>query len=403
MEERLKALQIVQRLQENGFTAYFAGGWVRDHLLGVDSYDIDIATDAPVKTIQTLFEKTIPIGLQFGILVVVIGEKPFEVATFRSDVSYEDGRRPTSVIFTSAKEDASRRDFTINGMFFDPVQETIIDYVGGKNDIEKQVIRAIGNPYERIREDRLRMLRAVRFACKLGFTLDPETRKAIYFFRKGLFPFVAIERIAQELEKMLQHQTRKKALQLLFSLELLQEIFPDLQLADAKALEKATIKIEQFPQDVPLLIYLCILQKNLDVEAYATYLKRSKKEKLSALFWQKSAALNEKDDLYTWASFYAHPDADRCIHLTSLQKSSEKKTAFLRTHQARKKELFPFIKRLQNKTPVLNASYLMNKGITAGKTLGDLLKKAEILSVNQGITDPDTLWNHLNESAKLEE
>ena len=162
MEEHPQARYIVDTLAKAGFVAYYAGGWVRDFLLGHPSDDIDIATNAPPETIQALFPKTVPIGIAFGIVLVIVEGHPYEVATFRNDLEYQDGRRPLRIEFTTAEEDAKRRDFTINGMFYDPLQKTVLDFVGGQQDLQKQLVRAIGNPHARIAEDRLRMIRAIR-------------------------------------------------------------------------------------------------------------------------------------------------------------------------------------------------------------------------------------------------
>jgi poly(A) polymerase len=192
-----KATQIVETLKEKGFIAYFAGGWVRDFLLGIDSDDIDIATNAPPETIEKLFPHTIPIGKAFGIILVIMNEHKYEVATFRKDIEYKDGRRPSAIEYTTAFEDAKRRDFTINGMFFDPLSEKVMDYVGGEEDLKKKIIRAIGNPHERIKEDRLRMLRAIRLSSKFDFEIEEKTKKAILAHSNELTPFVAIERFYQ--------------------------------------------------------------------------------------------------------------------------------------------------------------------------------------------------------------
>jgi poly(A) polymerase len=173
------AAGIVARLREQGHVAYFAGGCVRDLLRGVTPKDIDIATDARPEKVQKLFPRTYAVGAHFGVIVVLQDGLQFEVATFRSDGAYVDGRRPESVTFATAEEDAARRDFTINGMFFDPVPEQVIDFVDGRADLESRLVRAIGDPAQRFAEDRLRMLRAVRFATTLGFDIDPATWSAL--------------------------------------------------------------------------------------------------------------------------------------------------------------------------------------------------------------------------------
>jgi poly(A) polymerase len=196
------ARAIAARLRQAGHTAYLAGGSVRDQLLGREPKDYDVATDARAAVVQELFPKTIPVGVQFGVVVVVQDDVPIEVATFRADAVYLDGRHPSSVRFSSPEEDARRRDFTINGMFIDPVTDTVIDYVGGQADLRARIIRAIGDPAARISEDRLRMLRAVRFAAVLGCDIEPATFAAIQN-AAPLITDIAWERIGEEVIHML--------------------------------------------------------------------------------------------------------------------------------------------------------------------------------------------------------
>ncbi|HEX5035421.1 MAG TPA: CCA tRNA nucleotidyltransferase, partial [bacterium] len=225
MEEHPQARQIVETLAKAGFVAYYAGGWVRDFLLQHPSDDIDIATNAPPETIQALFPHTIPIGIAFGIILVIIDGHQYEVATFRQDLDYKDGRRPSRIAFSTAAEDAKRRDFTINGMFYDPLKGEILDFVGGQKDLKQGLIRAIGNPHERIREDRLRMIRAIRLACRFRFQIEPETEQAIRAHALELLPAVAIERIVQELEKAHAFGTLRPTLIQLHDFGLLTPIF----------------------------------------------------------------------------------------------------------------------------------------------------------------------------------
>ena len=178
-DRRRVAADIVRRLRAAGHEAYLAGGCVRDRLLGREPQDYDVATAAPPETVREIFPRTVPVGAQFGVILVVEGDERFEVATFRSDDAYVDGRRPTAVHFGSAREDACRRDFTINALFEDPLTGKIHDFVGGIADLRAGVVRAIGDAAARIAEDRLRMLRAVRFAARLGFRLDDATQTAI--------------------------------------------------------------------------------------------------------------------------------------------------------------------------------------------------------------------------------
>src|SRR5437588_6070463 len=169
MEEA--ARKVAARLRDAGHIAYFAGGCVRDMVRGLTPKDYDIATDATPEVVQKIFPRTYAVGAHFGVIVVLENEFQFEVATFRSDDVYIDGRRPSAVHFSSPEEDAKRRDFTINGMFFDPEKNEVIDFVGGRTDLEAKLIRAIGQPTQRFAEDRLRLLRAVRFATTLAFKI----------------------------------------------------------------------------------------------------------------------------------------------------------------------------------------------------------------------------------------
>lgn len=207
---RRAARTVVRRLVDSGYTAYFAGGCVRDHLMGHEPLDYDVATDARPKEILDVFPRAQAVGESFGVMLVRHRSHSIEVATFRTEGVYSDGRHPDTVSFSDAEHDAQRRDFTINGMFEDPLKDEVIDYVGGKADLEAKIIRAIGDPHARLREDRLRMLRAVRFAARFGFAIDPQTVDAI---RTGAGELVGVsrERIGQELRRMLSHPNRAVA------------------------------------------------------------------------------------------------------------------------------------------------------------------------------------------------
>src|ERR1041385_5240401 len=173
------ARKIAERLRDRGHIAYFAGGCVRDMVRGLTPKDYDIATDARPEDVQALFPRTYAVGAHFGVIIVLEDDFQFEVATFRSDEAYIDGRHPSAVHFASPEEDAKRRDFTINGMFFDPVSDKVIDLVRGQTDIDAKLVRAIGEPTQRFEEDRLRMLRAVRFATTLDYQIDKRTWDAL--------------------------------------------------------------------------------------------------------------------------------------------------------------------------------------------------------------------------------
>ncbi len=214
--DRGDAEAVLRRLRINGHEAYFAGGCVRDLLLGLEPKDYDVATDAPPARVRELFSKTEAVGSAFGVILVRHGRSVIEVATFRSDGSYLDGRRPSEVRFTTAQEDAQRRDFTINGLFLDPLDgDRVIDYVGGQEDLAARRLRAIGDPSARFAEDHLRLMRAVRFAARFGLEIAPATAMAIEQ-RAALLKGISPERIAIELREMLCPATRSAAWLLLW-------------------------------------------------------------------------------------------------------------------------------------------------------------------------------------------
>jgi poly(A) polymerase len=214
---------VLNRLREAAHVAYFAGGCVRDLLLGTEPKDFDIATDAPPDRVRELFKNTQAVGAAFGVILVRHRKSHIEVATFRSEAGYDDGRHPSRVRFTNAEEDAKRRDFTINGLFLDPATQRVIDYVGGQEDLKARRIRAIGDPAERFEEDSLRLLRAVRFSARLGFAIEPATASAIVAHAAQL-KRISPERIAEELRIMLPPPTRVAAWKMLWELGLLSVI-----------------------------------------------------------------------------------------------------------------------------------------------------------------------------------
>jgi len=223
---RDKAQRVASVLREAGHIAYFAGGCVRDQVRGVAPKDYDIATDARPDRVRALFPKTVPVGEAFGVILVVSEGSSFEVATFRKDADYTDGRHPTSVRFCDAREDALRRDFTMNGLFQDPFTGGIVDYVGGQADIRDRVIRTIGDAEARFLEDRLRMLRAIRFHSTLDFEIEPGTRQAI----RELAPeirAVSAERIRDEILRILTGPGPGRGFEALAETGLLREILPE--------------------------------------------------------------------------------------------------------------------------------------------------------------------------------
>ena len=226
MEET--ALEVVRRLRAAGHVAYYAGGSVRDLLRGQVPKDIDIATDARPEAVQKIFSRTYAVGAHFGVIVVLEDEFQFEVATFRSDGAYLDGRRPSEVHFATAEEDAARRDFTINGMFFDPEPGKVIDFVGGRADLDARLIRAIGDPAQRFAEDRLRILRAVRFSTVLEFEIEPGTWDAV-LAQAPTISEISAERIREELVRIFMSPLRVRGWDLLDASGLMRVILPELE------------------------------------------------------------------------------------------------------------------------------------------------------------------------------
>ncbi len=222
------AREIAAVLRKAGHVAYFAGGCVRDIVRSVKPKDFDIATDARPEEVQNLFSRTHAVGAHFGVVIVIQEGFQFEVATFRSDEAYVDGRHPTSVRFSSPEEDAKRRDFTINGMFFDPVGEKVIDFVNGRADLEAKIVRAIGDPRQRFAEDRLRMLRAVRFATVLDYKIDNFTWQALVT-EAATINQISAERIRDELVRIFLSPNRVRGWDLLDSSGLMRAILPEIE------------------------------------------------------------------------------------------------------------------------------------------------------------------------------
>ncbi len=221
------SIEIIEILRDAGHKAYWAGGCVRDMLLGIEPKDFDIVTSAKPDEIEKLLEHTIPIGKEFGVILAIKNGHHFEIATFRSDSGYSDGRRPDAVEFKTAKEDALRRDFTINALFYDPMKDEIIDYVDGQRDLRDKLVKFIGEPEMRIQEDHLRILRAVRFKNNYDMQYHPETYQAIKKHAK-LVEKVSAERVADELNKMIMGKNAGKAFEELFEIGALEIIIPEL-------------------------------------------------------------------------------------------------------------------------------------------------------------------------------
>lgn len=266
------ALWVLRRLRQAGHQALFAGGCVRDMLLGRRVSDYDVATDASPSQVNALFRRVLLVGEKFGVAMVIHRGRMVEVATFRSDLSYSDGRRPDGVKFTSPREDALRRDFTINGMFYDPVSREVIDYVGGRDDLAAGVIRTIGTPDERFAEDYLRLIRAVRFAVRLGFVIAPATASAVAKYAPKISA-ISGERIFDELSKMLSLPSATEALRKLAELGLARHVLGELA-GDEGLWSAALARVDAVAKRKDLTLTLGALLAELPARAVASKIRR---------------------------------------------------------------------------------------------------------------------------------
>ena len=257
---RASATRIVRRLQAAGFEACWVGGCVRDRLLHQEPQDYDIATSARPEQVERLFDHTVPVGRKFGVVLVIEAGHSFQVATFRTESDYADGRRPRRVAFADAKADAQRRDFTVNGLFYDPVRRRLHDWVSGRADLEARIVRTIGRPEDRFAEDHLRLLRAVRFATQLGFRLESGTAAALRAMA-GQVCDVSAERIREELVKLFRAPRAASGLDLLRTSGLLHHVLPELE---------ATVACEQSPDFHPegsVFNHICRMLDHLPADA----------------------------------------------------------------------------------------------------------------------------------------
>lgn len=388
--------QIVQRLEDAGHIAYFAGGWVRDYLLSLPSDDIDIATTASPEQVQALFPKTVPVGSNFGVVMVIEENVPFEVASFRADGLYVDGRHPEEVRYSTPEEDAQRRDFTINGMFYDPLRDIVHDYVGGQEDLAKQLVRAIGEPAERFHEDRLRMIRAVRLVGRFGFTLDPATESAIMDYADQLFPSVAVERVWQEFVKMRGYAGFPAALRELHRLKLLSVIFPELHGLSEAEIARRTEGMDDYLDDTPTVVYISTLLGQMPLQdklAICHHFKLSKAEQSWVEYLTAGEMLG--DDAQAWVHWYADHRSQAALQVIAPQQ--------LRWHGERQKQWAAAIARVREHEPLIGGTDLRAAGIEPGPQLGELLREAERLSIVEGIHDSATLMQRLQGTALWQE
>jgi tRNA nucleotidyltransferase/poly(A) polymerase len=392
------AVDVVKTLRQAGYEALWAGGCVRDSLLQRIPVDYDVASSATPEEVIRLFgpRRTVPVGASFGVVMVLGPNRAsgqVEVATFRTDGRYLDGRRPSSVQFCTPQEDAQRRDFTINGMFLDPLNGNVIDYVGGREDLAAGMIRAIGNPADRFAEDKLRMLRAVRFAATFGFELEADTCTAIQQQAHDLRQ-VSVERIAQELRRMLSHFSRERSLALLKETQLLSVLFPQIYGADALAEtgEAAkrftrcylTLKHLSCSSFEPALCALLLPlwqdgethRKRIAVVRTQCELLKLSGQETELISWLADSvnglAGAERQPLHRLKPLLAHPEVSSLLQLSEADAAATGRTAvdaaFCRRYLAQHS------KDHLNPEPLVNGQDLKQLGVPAGPGFGRMLE-----------------------------
>ena len=377
MTNRQAAIKIIRRLHSNGFQALLAGGCVRDMLLRRRAKDYDVATNAKPKDVIKLFGRTLKVGAKFGVVIVLLKDKQVEVATFRTEAAYTDGRHPAGVKFATAAEDANRRDFTINGMFYDPLQRKVIDYVNGQADLKKGLIRTIGKPVERFGEDYLRMLRAVRFSTQLGFAIEPQTFSAIRSNAKNITK-ISGERIAMELEAILVNPNRSAGVSLLAESRLAEAIFPGLP---SEQMKLAVTALRELRRKVDFALALvCFFAGYLTEFALAKLkilkLSRSQIKHIKFLLVNRGKLLNDKMSLAELKMIVGEPYFWDLYELQrAIQKAERKSVTPLVTLRKRIKALKGV--ELRQK-PLLDGHNLIRLGAVPGPGLGQLAQEMYI-------------------------
>ena len=379
MTNKQAAIKILRRLRRNGFEALLAGGCVRDMLLDKRAKDYDVATNAQPKEITELFKRTLNVGAKFGVIIVLIENQQVEVATFRTETGYVDGRHPGSVKFTTAAEDASRRDFTINGMFYDPIKKEVIDYINGQADLRAKIVRTIGRPAERFSEDYLRMLRAVRFSTQLDFAIEPLTWSAICTNSSNIAQ-TSGERISIELEGILVNPNRSTGASLLFNSGLAEVVFPGLLSIQRK---NAIEVLGQLREKVDFALALAGLFAGCETDfaiEMSQILKLSKRltKHIKFLLANRGKLLDDKMSLADLKKILSEPyfaDLYEFQRAIQMAEGGPDNTAALENLSKRIKELGDA--ELQPK-PLLNGHDLIRLGAVPGPALGQLSQELYI-------------------------
>ena len=379
MTNKQAAIKILRKLRSSGFEALLAGGCVRDMLLGRRAKDYDIATSAKPKEVTELFKRTLNVGAKFGVIIVIIENQQVEVATFRTETDYVDGRHPGSVKFTTAAEDASRRDFTINGMFYDPLTKEVIDYIDGQADLRAKIVRTIGRPADRFSEDYLRMLRAVRFSTQLSFAIEPLTWSAICTNSSNIAQ-TSGERIAIELEGILINPNRSEGASTLSNSGLAEIIFPGLfpkhRKIAVEVLGQLREKID-FPLALASLFVGCETDFAIEMSRILK-LSKSQTKHIKFLLANRGKLLDEQMSLADLKKILTEPyfgDLYEFQRAIQMAEGGPDNTAALESLSNRIKELGDIDLKPD---PLLNGHDLIRLGAVPGPALGQLSEELYI-------------------------
>jgi len=379
MTNKQAAIKILRKLRSSGFEALLAGGCVRDMLLGRRAKDYDVATSAKPKEVTELFKRTLNVGAKFGVIIVLIENQQVEVATFRTETDYVDGRHPGSVKFTTAVEDASRRDFTINGMFYDPLTKEVIDYINGQADLRAKIVRTIGRPADRFSEDYLRMLRAVRFSAQLDFAIEPLTWSAICTNSVNIAQ-TSGERIAIELEGILINPNSSEGASTLFKSGLAEVIFPGLfskhKTTVIEVLGQLREKID-FPLALAALFVGCETDFAIEMSRVLK-LSKSQTKHIKFLLTNRGKLLDEQMSLADLKKILSEPYFDDLYEFQraiQIAEGGPDNTAALENLSNRIKELGDIDLKPD---PLLNGHNLIRLGAVPGPALGQLSQELYI-------------------------
>jgi poly(A) polymerase len=391
-DAKAAAMYVADKLHQAGHVALFAGGCVRDMLLGYEPMDYDVATDATPEQVKELFPKARQVGAQFGVVLVRKYRHDVEVATFRTDGDYSDGRHPDIVAFRSREEDAKRRDFTINGMFYDPLTEHVIDDIGGQEDLIRRIIRTIGRPEDRFAEDHLRMLRAVRFAARLGFAIEPRTLAAIRDQSHKL-PLISSERIYVELALILVVPSRASAWSLLVETGLRAHLSPAWPIdedADAMALRR----LEALPPyriDESLAMAALLPAGAADLASAVCHSLKMSNRLREAITWLvRSLARVQQDEVKELADLkllMADEEWPNLLELFRVDEIAHERGAERYEELVRRSEAIPPTEIAP--LPLLSGDDLLELGVPQGPEFGRILRAVYRAQLNRAIRTPE--------------